>query len=107
MDASQPAPAPPSENPKQLRVQPSEQLQGQAFINRRRTVPKTTRVTEHSALHNMADNLKYQNLMNFESQVLKGEFEKAERMLKKTDQLIEKYKDKGNVKSVKFALPEV
>ena len=49
--------------------------------------------------------------MNFESQVLKVEFEKAERMLKKTDKPIEKYKDKGqNVKkqhSVKFALPEV
>ena len=51
--------------------------------------------------------MKYQNLMNFESQVLKVEFEKAERMLKKTDKLIEKYKDKGNAKSVKFALPEV
>lgn len=45
--------------------------------------------------------------MNFESQVLKIEFEKAERMLKKTDKLIEKYKDKGNTKTVKFALPEV
>jgi hypothetical protein len=45
--------------------------------------------------------------MNFESQVLKIEFEKAERMLKKTDKLIDKYKDKGNTKTVKFALPEV
>jgi hypothetical protein len=28
-------------------------------------------------------------------------------MLKKTDKLIDKYKDKGNTKTVKFALPEV
>lgn len=50
------------------------------------------------------------NLMNFENQVLKQEFEKAERMLKKTDRLIEKYKDKKTVPkklSVKFALPDV
>ena len=36
------------------------------------------------------------NLMNFEEQVMRQEFEKAERMLKKTDRLIEKYKDKSN-----------
>ena len=47
--------------------------------------------------------------MNFESQVLRVEFEKAERMLQKTDKLIEKYKDKNAPapKCVKFALPEV
>lgn len=53
---------------------------------------------------------KYMNLMNFDNQVLKQEFEKAERMLKKTDRLIEKYKDKKSVPkklSVKFALPDV
>lgn len=33
--------------------------------------------------------------MNFNENVLKQEFEKAERMLKKTDRLIEKYKDKS------------
>jgi hypothetical protein len=54
---------------------------------------------------------KYQNLMNFDSHVMKQEFEKAERMLKKTDRLIEKYKDKSSPPpkklTVKFALPDV
>jgi|LauGreDrversion4_2_1035121.scaffolds.fasta_scaffold89515_2 hypothetical protein len=49
--------------------------------------------------------------MNFEEQVLKLEFEKAERMLQKTDRLIEKYKDKSHAPNkkltVKFALPDV
>ena len=48
--------------------------------------------------------------MNFDNNVLKQEFEKAERMLKKTDRLIEKYQNKQFVPkklSVKFALPEV
>jgi hypothetical protein len=43
---------------------------------------------------------------------MRQEFDKAERMLKKTDRLIEKYKDKSvgpPVKKlqVKFALPDV
>ena len=41
---------------------------------------------------------KYQDLMNFESKVMQQEFDKAERMLKKTDSLIEKYKVKGPAK---------
>lgn len=60
--------------------------------------------------------------MNFDQQVMKYEFEKAERMLKKTDRLIEKYKDKGQANTaggssqssvpskkltVKFNLPDV
>jgi hypothetical protein len=49
--------------------------------------------------------------MNFEEQVLKLEFEKAERMLQKTYRLIEKYKDKSHAPhkklTVKFALPDV
>ncbi len=57
-----------------------------------------------------ADGQKYHNLMNFDSKVMKQEFEKAERMLKKTDRLIEKYKDKSSPPkklTVKFALPDV
>lgn len=54
---------------------------------------------------------KYQTLMNFDNKVMKQEFEKAERMLKKTDRLIEKYKDKSSPPpkklTVKFALPDV
>ena len=52
---------------------------------------------------------KYNHLMNFNEDVLKLEFEKAERMLKKTDRLIEKYKDKSSPPkklTVKFALPD-
>jgi hypothetical protein len=44
----------------------------------------------------MVEKKKYQNLMNFEQDVMRQEFEKAERMLKKTDRLIEKYKDRGH-----------
>jgi hypothetical protein len=77
------------------------------FLSRRSTVAKTNRVSDNGGVTGGLDTQKYQNLMNFESQVLKIEFEKAERMLKKTDKLIEKYKDKGNTKTVKFALPEV
>ena len=49
--------------------------------------------------------------MNFGEHVMIQGFEKAERMLKKTDLLIEKYKDKSvppaKKLQVKFALPDL
>ena len=38
--------------------------------------------------------LRYNKVMKFEEQIMQCEFEKAERMLKRTDKLVKKYKKK-------------
>jgi hypothetical protein len=79
-------------------------------ISMNSSIKRLNRIPDGTCEGGDEDN-KYQTLMNFDTKVMKQEFEKAERMLKKTDRLIEKYKDKSSPLpkklTVKFALPDV